>query len=81
MDSSCSTYRVGKVQSIFSLPVSKKLFRYSVVPLFRIPRFTNSPSFTLYTVHVAASFIRLRKFKTESALPALNLQRKVHFLL
>jgi len=43
MDSSCSTYRVGKVQSIFSLPVNKKLFRYSVVPLFRIPRFTNSP--------------------------------------
>ena len=35
MDSSCSTYRVGKVQSIFSLPVNKMFFRYSVIPLFR----------------------------------------------
>ena len=42
MDSSCWTYRVGKVQSIFSLMVNKKLFRYSVVPLFRIPRITDS---------------------------------------
>ena len=38
-DSSCSTYRVGKVQSIFSLPVNKN---YSVIPLFRIPRITDS---------------------------------------
>jgi len=42
MDSSCSTYRVGKVQSIFSLPVNKKLLRYSVVPLFCILCFTDS---------------------------------------
>jgi len=32
MDSSSSTYRVGKVQSIFSLPVNKS---DSVIPLFR----------------------------------------------
>jgi len=43
MDSSCLTYRVGKVQSIFSLPVTKS---YSVIPLFRIPRFTDSQHYT-----------------------------------
>ena len=67
------------------------LFRYSVVPLFRIQRFTDSPSFTLYTVHRArGGFFRTPTqiqsgkctsrfdFAAESALPALNLQRKVH---
>jgi len=34
---SCSTYRVGKVQSIFSLPVNKKLFRYSVFHVLPTP--------------------------------------------
>ena len=43
-DSSCSTYRVGKVQSIFSLPVNKKLFRYSVIPLFRYSIFRVLPT-------------------------------------
>ena len=30
MDSSCLTYRVGKVQSIFSLPVNKKFFFFTL---------------------------------------------------
>ena len=34
MDSSCLMYHVGKVQSIFSFPVNKKLFCYSVIALF-----------------------------------------------
>jgi len=41
VDSSCSTYRVGKVQSIFSLPINKKLFRYSVIPYSAFYRLTN----------------------------------------
>ena len=45
MDSSCSTYRVGKVQSIFSLPVNSysviPLFRYSVLRVLPTPRSTH----------------------------------------
>ena len=43
-NSSCSTYRVGKVQSIFSLPVNKKLLHYSVIPLFRYSVFRVLPT-------------------------------------
>ena len=44
MDSICSTQHVGKVQSILSLPVNIKLFRYSIIPLFRYSVFRVLPS-------------------------------------
>ena len=41
------TCRVGKVQSIF-ISGNSKLFHYSTIPLFRIPRFTASRKYRTY---------------------------------
>jgi len=62
VDSSCSTYRVGKVQSIFSLPINKRLFRCSVIPLFHILRFTDSPCAlqARYALHIPLSNVAMQ---------------------
>ena len=53
MDSSCSTYRVGKVQSIFLLPVNKKLYRHSVI------RCSVIPYSAFYSVPYSQQYYRL----------------------